>query len=452
MDYTKKIISYSNYWYNDGLKKAQIRDLSGAVVSLRKSLQFNKGNIEARNLLGLVYYGRGEISEALVEWILSKNFSPNDNPADRYLRKIQKEPKELERMNQAVRKYNQALMYCEQNGEDLAVIQLKRAIAEYPGLLKAYQLLALIYLHTGQYAKARQILKEAKKLDITNEITLHYIQEVTRGRSKQEKKAAKPERKKAAAVEYNLGNETIIQPVHSAVKALTTKTVVAYLVTGILIGAALVWFLISPASRASQAEKHNQEILEYSQRINTMDAQISALTRTLDQYRGTDTASGEQTAASTADSYEYLMVASNQLESNEYTHDLIADTLYNVNRSVLGSGGQAMYDYILSTISEAACVTKYEAGVAAIESGEYAAAVDHLSKVVWMNESYADGSALLNLGFACKVEGDLNTVTAYLSRIKELYPGTDVETQANVYLEEIAQTAAQEAEETKETE
>lgn len=452
MDYTKKIISYSNYWYNDGLKKAQIRDLSGAIVSLRKSLQFNKENIDARNLLGLVYYGRGEVSEALVEWILSKNLKPNDNPANRFLLKIQNSPKALESKNHAIRKYNQALMYCEQNGEDLAVIQLKRAIAEYPELLKAHQLLALIYLHTGQYAKARQVLKEAKKLDITNEITLHYIQIVNLGRGKKEKKKEKPERKKVSAVEYNLGNETIIQPVHSAVKALTTKTVVAYLVTGILLGAALVWFLISPAHRASQAEKHNQEILEYSQRINTMDAQISALTRTLDQYRGADTSSGEQTAAGTAESYEYLMTASDQLSSNEYTYDLIADTLYNVNRSVLGTGGQELYDSIVLTISEAACETKYQAGVAAIESGEYASAIDHLSKVVWMNEAYGDGGALLNLGFACKVEGDLNTATAYLSRIKELYPGTDIEVQANVYLAEIAEETAKEAEKTEETE
>ena len=39
MDYTKKILYQSNYWYNDGLRKAQIRDMSGAVTSLRRSLQ-----------------------------------------------------------------------------------------------------------------------------------------------------------------------------------------------------------------------------------------------------------------------------------------------------------------------------------------------------------------------------------------------------------------------------
>lgn len=66
MDYTKKIMYQSNSWYNDGLRKAQVRDMSGAIVSLQQSLQYNRENIAARNLLGLVYYGIGEVSEALV--------------------------------------------------------------------------------------------------------------------------------------------------------------------------------------------------------------------------------------------------------------------------------------------------------------------------------------------------------------------------------------------------
>ena len=55
MDYATKLVYQSNYWYNDGLKKANMRDLSGAIVSLRRSLQYNRSNIAARNLLGLVY-------------------------------------------------------------------------------------------------------------------------------------------------------------------------------------------------------------------------------------------------------------------------------------------------------------------------------------------------------------------------------------------------------------
>ncbi len=53
MDYTKKIMYQSNSWYNDGLRKAQVRDMSGEIVSLQQSLQYNRENIAARNLLGL---------------------------------------------------------------------------------------------------------------------------------------------------------------------------------------------------------------------------------------------------------------------------------------------------------------------------------------------------------------------------------------------------------------
>ena len=191
MDYTKKIIYQSNYWYNDGLKKAQIRDMSGAVVSLRRSLQYNRGNIAARNLLGLVYYGRGEVAEGLVEWIISKNLKPHDNIANYFINKVQNSASRLETINQAVKKYNQCLAYCAQNGEDLAVIQLKKVILDHPSFLKAYQLLALLYLHTEQYAKARQILKTARKLDTTNEMTLRYIHELMTVKGKKSRKKEK---------------------------------------------------------------------------------------------------------------------------------------------------------------------------------------------------------------------------------------------------------------------
>ena len=168
MDYAKKIMYQSNYWYNDGLKKAQERDMNGAIIALRQSLQYNRENIAARNLLGLVYYGIGEVAEALVEWIISKNLKPRDNIADSYIRNVQDSANELESINQAIKKYNQCLGYCKQNGEDLATIQLKQVIAAHPTFLKAYQLLALIYIQTNQNTKARQLLLTARKLDVSN--------------------------------------------------------------------------------------------------------------------------------------------------------------------------------------------------------------------------------------------------------------------------------------------
>jgi len=81
----KKIMYVSNRFYNEGLEKASVRDLSGAVVSLRQSLKFNKNHIEARNLLGLVYFEMGEVVAAMSEWVISKNLRPEKNIADDYI-------------------------------------------------------------------------------------------------------------------------------------------------------------------------------------------------------------------------------------------------------------------------------------------------------------------------------------------------------------------------------
>lgn len=103
---------------------------------------------------------------------LSKNFQPKDNIASYFISKVQETPGELEEINQAVKRYNQSLEYARQGGEDLAIIQLKKAVAAHPTYVKAYQLLALLYIKTEQYASARQILRKDTQTGCTDEKTI----------------------------------------------------------------------------------------------------------------------------------------------------------------------------------------------------------------------------------------------------------------------------------------
>ena len=57
----KKTAMVSDIYYNKGLEKARVRDLSGAIETLKVSLMINKYNINARNLLGLIYCEMGEV-------------------------------------------------------------------------------------------------------------------------------------------------------------------------------------------------------------------------------------------------------------------------------------------------------------------------------------------------------------------------------------------------------
>ena len=122
----KKIVKMSNTYYNMGLAKARVRDLSGAADLLRRSVRIDKRNVNARNLLGLVYFEMGECVAAFAEWVISKNIKPEKNVADTYLKAVQSNPNKLNLMNQSIKKYNIALEAARQGSTDMAIIQLKK--------------------------------------------------------------------------------------------------------------------------------------------------------------------------------------------------------------------------------------------------------------------------------------------------------------------------------------
>ena len=421
MEYTKKIIYQSNYWYNDGLRRAQIRDMSGAVTSLRKSLSYNGNNIDARNLLGLVYYGRGEVAEALVEWILSKNLKSEDNIANYFIKNIQSTPGELDRMNRAVKRYNQSIVYSRQNDDDMAIIQLKKAITEHPNFLKAYQLLALIYTKKGQYKLAKPLLKKARKMDTTNDITLAYIHEIS--------KAAGA---KAKEEKQNISETTRID-ISDMVAANTEKTVkkspegkytMKHLFISAVVGALVVAFLLIPAVFAGKKLEDSEEILEYSKRINAMQAQISAQSRALEEYRksSTDDEGSAKNAIVVKEAYENLIYARAQFEEGTYTKEAVSEILLKIDPNVLGPGGRELYDSFVNGTYKSASASLFESGELAFEKGEYKKALKAFRHVVDMGIEYKDGEALLYLGNTYYKLEEYDSATKCLEHLIKILP------------------------------
>ena len=132
----KKADYLSRQYYNLGLEKASVRDLSGAISCLKQSLIYSKYNIQARNLLGLVYFETGEVVAALSEWVISKNLQPSRNLASEYINKLQANSNKLEVINETIRKYNEALNLCREGHEDMAAIRLKKILSQNPKLIK----------------------------------------------------------------------------------------------------------------------------------------------------------------------------------------------------------------------------------------------------------------------------------------------------------------------------
>ena len=204
----KKVDYLSKLYYNQGLEKASIRDLSGAISCLKQSLAYDKRNIRARNLLGLVYFETGEVVAALSEWVISKNIQKNRNLASEYIARLQANQNKLETINESIKKYNNALAMCREGHEDMAAIRLKKILSQNPKLIKGYHLLALIQMKNQEWNKARRTLKKAARIDKTNTTTLRFLREVdeqTGVTTKMEK------RRKGLFDIYRQANQQIIQ-------------------------------------------------------------------------------------------------------------------------------------------------------------------------------------------------------------------------------------------------
>ncbi len=427
MDYSTKLIYQSNFWYNDGLKKANIRDLSGAIVSLRKSLQYNRENIAARNLLGLVYYGRGDVVEALVEWILSKNFQSQDNIANYYIHKVQEVPGELEEINQAVKRFNQGLAYARQSGEDLAIIQLKKAIASHPGYVKAYQLLALLYLKNEQYTNARKALRIAHRLDTTDSFTLRYMHELNQIRKSRVVKVKENEKQDEQTVTYNIGNETIIQPVSSNYKEHSGLHTILNIVMGVVVGVAVMWFLVMPAVNSARQKELNKQTIEFSDKIATQEAQIGALKTELEEYRSTseESKNAKATAESTKDSYEIVMNIYQHFTASDMSDNAMLDELLKVKPNALGTEGQDRYKKITDTLFPRMCQKLLDGARDSFEVANYKTAIENLKKVADMDEGYGDGAAMLLLAQSYEKEGKQDKANILYQKLTEEYKDTD---------------------------
>lgn len=174
----EKAYNTSNYYYNIGYDKATARDLSGAVESLNMSLRYNKKNVMTRNLLGLIYFEMGEVVMALSHWVMSVNYSQNNNIASTYLKELKQDPARLESVDRIAKKFNMALGYAESGDYDLGAMQLKGILKDNPHFIKGYLLLALIYIETNHYENARKTLRRILKIDKANPVAIHYLREM----------------------------------------------------------------------------------------------------------------------------------------------------------------------------------------------------------------------------------------------------------------------------------
>ena len=426
----KKVIRVSNMFYNEGLEKAGVRDLSGAIVSLRQSLKFNKDNIKARNLLGLVYYEMGEVVTALSQWVISKNMQPEKNIADEYIDRLQSNSGRLDSINQTIKKYNRALAQCNQGNKDLAVIQLKKVLSLNPRFIHARQLLALLYMDRGEWDRAERELRRCMEIDRNNLQTMRYLKEVEQTLIPEEGEKPVTKRKKEEAVRYQSENELIIQPLNVKEPGRSGVATVLNLAIGLVIGLAVMYFLVMPTAQSKARNEAQETITKISNesdgktvRIQELEGQvaslkgdISSLNQQIDAFVGED---------GTLQNMEGLLHAAASYLKEEDIVTVAADletVSGKVDMEQMTEGFQDLYGAILAKIGPELAVQYYNTGNDAYRAGNYPEAIEALVKAV--NYDAANVEALYLLAQSYNQNGNGAEAIAAYDKVIELFPGT----------------------------
>ncbi len=386
MDYERKIRVIANSYYNMGLEKAKLRDLSGSADCLKKCLHFNKYMTDARNLLGLIYYEVGEVGDALVQWVISKNLQPEDNRADYYLEAIQKKKGTMDLERKAVRRFNQALAYIKSGSEDLAILQLNKAVEDKPNYIKAQLLFALLCLVREEHQKAGKAVNKVLQIDRNNSKALYYksIMKDTGTRIKPEREPEKRRLKNVLSHRQMQDDDVIIPPSY---KENTRDQAVLNIMAGLLLGAAVVFFLVMPANTKSINENHNREILKYSEQLSQANQKADLLSQQLKSLESEKKTAEESLASLTNNSdsilaqYQAVIGILQAYKKNDFPSSV---KIYaGLNPELIASADvQAIIAEIKKDMTQKGCPILEDLGDKAMKSGDNQSALNYYGKCI----------------------------------------------------------------------
>ncbi|HEY8500581.1 MAG TPA: tetratricopeptide repeat protein [Clostridia bacterium] len=217
-----------------------------------------------------------------------ENFHPLD------LEEIEKEAGNLpEDTIKAIRLFNKALEDIKSGNEDIAIIQLKKAISLYPSFYEAMNLLGICYYAAGKEDAARNAFKQVIDADDSSLKAMQYlnkidglVEQVDSGSVSSRKKSGKSSKSTRASKEGGVFSEWLAK----GLKAEDNSIYGLKYIAGILIGAAivgLVWYMV-PTNKSLFIIRREENIIkdpELENQINQLNSRIEKLEQDLDSKK-----------------------------------------------------------------------------------------------------------------------------------------------------------------------
>ena len=276
----------------------------------------------------------------------------------------------------------------------MAVIQLKKVVANNPQLIKAHLLLALIYIKQDELTRARKLLNAVLAIDKNNTLAQMYKQEIDERiaiKKAESSSAFLPKRKEKDIDKKPLSGNDVILPRSSYKEPSNGAITIINVLVGVVIGAALIWFLIVPARNKGLTQDYKKSLQEYSEQLSSGNVELNSMQKELEDVKAQRDALEQQLGVVNGTEGSNKLLVSVIEAASAYIANKpadAADKLVDIDVSALPSdSAKTLYNTIATATLPAAAQNFYNTGMTEYYKSNYEVAAENLVKAYKCNNS-----------------------------------------------------------------
>jgi tetratricopeptide (TPR) repeat protein len=228
----------------------------------------------------------------------------------------------------------------------------------------------------------------------------------------------------------------VIVPGSSYKEPSNGAVTVVYILLGVVIGAALIWFLVMPARFTGMRSEYNQTLQEYSEQLSSGNVELNALENQYEQVK-TEKENLEEKLSeiSSADGSNKLLLTV-VASANNYLAGKMTDAavdLIDIDVSSLPSeDAKTLYNTIAAATMMDAATDLYGQGLTYYQRKEYATSVDYMVKSYKCDKTKVDAICYAARGYA--ELGDTENAKRYYNLIIDGFKTSKYVAEATTYV------------------
>ncbi|KDR94484.1 TolA-binding protein [Peptoclostridium litorale DSM 5388] len=165
-----KNCNFAKLCYAKALNGVKNGDITNAIPELNRSLEMDRANTDALNLLGFCHYMLCEFGKAVGIWKASLSIKPNDNKATMYMDIVESSEFKIIRGQ-----YESGMAYFEQKDYKNAAFKMINVISKKKELVKPYIIAGISVASMGDFEEGISYIEKGLQKDRGNIEAKKYI-------------------------------------------------------------------------------------------------------------------------------------------------------------------------------------------------------------------------------------------------------------------------------------